>query len=221
MGRPHRHSRAWAALAFGLLALAAEVVGRAVTGRVDLGRHVATPSYANADYYPLLLAGLKLGLALLLARLTWRFAKARATARAGRRLLRAVGSRPPRPLPRLRVRLSPRLWLAAFGLTSLLYLVETDVDHISAGRWSLVAPWLHTSALCVFAVLAVVVALLWSAVADWLADYESYAEATIARARRLASTATRPPPRPQPRPSLSPRQLFGLAFESRPPPVPA
>ena len=40
--------------AFGLLALVAELVGRSLTHRVDLGRHLASPSYSGADYYPIL-----------------------------------------------------------------------------------------------------------------------------------------------------------------------
>ena len=53
-----------------------------------------TPSYSGADYYPFLLAGVKIGVALMLAALTWRFIKARAAARAARRLLVARGARP-------------------------------------------------------------------------------------------------------------------------------
>jgi hypothetical protein len=74
--------RLLARLALGLLALIAELVGRSLTHRLDLGRHVAAPSYAGADYYPFLLAVVKVGVALMLARLAWRFVKARAVARA-------------------------------------------------------------------------------------------------------------------------------------------
>jgi hypothetical protein len=221
MGRARRHPRAAAAAAFGLLALVAEIAGRSLTERIDVGRHVAAPGYADAAYYPFLLVSVKLGVALLLARLTWRFARARATARTGRRLLARLGRSPAQSVPRVRVTLSPRLWLAAFALTSLVYLAQTDVEQISAGHWPILAPWLHTSALSVFAVLAVVVALVWSAVAGWLNAYERYAEATIAHARRLAARGT---PRSRwrtPEPGLAPRRLFGIAFESRPPPVPA
>src|SRR5207253_2485655 len=83
-----------------LLALVAELAGRSLTNRLDVGRHVASPSYAGADYYPFLLAGVKVGVALMLAALAWRFVRARAAARAGRRLLAALGKRPagpPRP----------------------------------------------------------------------------------------------------------------------------
>jgi hypothetical protein len=221
MQQARRHQRLLSALAFALLALVAELAGRSLTHRLDVGRHVATPSYAGTDYYPFLLAAVKAGIALLLARLAWRFARAHAAARAGRRLLEAVGARPPtRRAPRMRVSLSPRLWLLAFAATALFYLVQTDAETISTGRWPLLAPWLHSSALPVFAVLAVCVAVLWSLVAGWLADYERFAEATIARARAVAGETTSAARRLTNARS-TPRRLFGLAFESRPPPAPA
>src|SRR5204862_3012602 len=123
----------------------------------------------------ILLAAVKFGVALMLAAIAWRFVRARAAARAGRRLLAAIGKRPARRAPRVRLDLKPRLWLAGFAITSLLYLVQTDAERISTGRWPLLAPWLHTSALPVFAVLAVLVALVYGVVARWLADYEQYA----------------------------------------------
>src|SRR5438034_4210451 len=102
MGRARSHSRLAGFAAFGLLALVAEIAGRDLTVRFDLGRHVPTPSYAGADYYPFLLAGVKIAVALMLAGLTWRFIRARSAARASRRLLSAVGARPVDP-PRRRV----------------------------------------------------------------------------------------------------------------------
>jgi hypothetical protein len=157
----------------------------------------------------------------LLARLAWRFAKARAAARAGRRVLAALGAAPSTMAPRLSLRLSARLWLLSFAVTSVLYLAQTDAESVSAGRWPLLAPWLHTSALPVFAVLSVLVALAWGAVARWLADYESYAEATYARAQRLVKRLVPRGGRPRTGRdrALAPRRLFGLAFESRPPPL--
>jgi hypothetical protein len=220
MDRARRHQRLFSGLAFGLLALVAELAGRSLTYRLDVGRHVASPGYAGADYYPFLLAGVKIGIALLLARLAWRFARAHAAARAARRLLAAVGRRPARA-PRVRVVLSARLWLASFVVTALFYLVQTDAEQLSNGRWALLAPWLHTSALPVFAVLAVLVAVVWGAVSGWLSDYERFAEAAFAHAHRAArDDRTRPVARPADA-LWTPRHLFGLAFESRPPPVPA
>src|ERR671936_2673341 len=113
MQRARRHQRLSSALAFALLALVAELGGRSLTHRLDVGRHVRSPSYSGADYYPFLLAAVKLGVALLLARLVWRFAPAPASARASPPVLEAVGKKP-RPAPRVRLELSPRLWLAAF-----------------------------------------------------------------------------------------------------------
>src|SRR5204862_1275678 len=219
MDRARRHQRLLSGLAFGLLALVAELVGRSLTHRLDVGRHVAAPGYAGADYYPFLLAGVKFGIALLLARLAWRFARAHSAARAARRLLTAVGSRPSRA-PRVRVVFSPRPWLASFFVTALFYLVQTDAERLSSGRWPLLAPWLHTSALPVFAVLAVLVAIGWGVVAGWLADCERLPEAAAAHAERAArvSAPLTDRRRTEARP---PRRGLGVAFQSRPPPAPA
>ena len=216
--RARRHHRFFSALAFGLLALVAELLGRSLAHRLDVGRHVRSPSYSGADYYPFLLAAVKLGVALLLARLVWRFVRARAAARAARRVLAAVGKEP-RPVPRMRLQVSPRLWLAAFAVTSVFALIHIDADRAATGRWPLLWPWLHTSALPVFAVLAVLVALAWGAVSRWLNEYERYARDTCAWAERLAGGSEPPRPQPSDHVSLPPRKLFGLAFESRPPPV--
>jgi hypothetical protein len=215
-----RHHVLLARLALGLLALVAELAGRSLTHRIDIGRHVASPSYSGADYYPILLIVVKAGMALMFARLAWRFAKARATARAARRRLRAQGHNGVARAPRVRFELSPKLWLAAFLVTSVIFLVQTDAEQLSTGRWPLLGPWLHTSALPVFAVLAVLVALLYGAVARWLTDYELYARETAANASRLCTDSS-PAPRPAALDEISPRTLFGLAIESRPPPAPA
>src|SRR5919197_3503919 len=170
MERARRHQRFSSALAFALLALVAELLGRSLAHRLDVGRHVRSPSYSGADYYPFLLVAVKLGVALLLARLTWRFVHARSAARAGHRVLAALGGSQ-RPAPRVRIELSPRLWLAAFVVTSVFALVHVDAEQAAGGRWTLLSPWLHTTALPVFAVLAVLVALAWGAVSRWLNEY--------------------------------------------------
>jgi hypothetical protein len=211
MERARRHHRLLSAAAFALLLVAAAVAGRWLTAQVDGLLHVGDPISASARYTPFLLLGVKIGSALLAARLAWRFVRAHATARAGRRLLTAVA-----PAPRLRLRLSPRLWLAAFGTNAVVYLAQADLERSAAT----LSPWLHTYALPVFALLAVVVAAAWGAVAGWLAEYESYAEETYSRSRRLA--AFLPPRRSRlARDSRAPRRLHGLAFESRPPPAAA
>jgi hypothetical protein len=214
--RARRYQRLLSALAFGLIALVAELVGRALTHRIDVGRHVAAPEYADASYYPILLAVVKVGIALLLARLAWRLVRARAAELAARRLLGAGGRR-----PRLRISLAPRLWLSFFVVTSLIYLVQMDAEGAATGRWPILAPWLHSSALPVFAVLAVACAFLWGVVQRWLAAYEEYAEEAVARALRLAGRTALRVRRPPVQFSEPPRRLFGLAFESRPPPLPA
>jgi hypothetical protein len=215
-----RRHRLLSISAFGLLALVAELAGRSLTHRLDVGRHVQQPSYAGAEYYPFLLAVVKVGVALMLARLAWRFARARERARAARRLADALGAAPSLRAPRVRIDLSPRLWLVSFAATAGFYLVQTDAEQFASGRWPLLAPWLHSSALPVFAVLAVLVAALYSGVARSLADYESYADETAAYARSLvAGTPPSLPCRAVPTEGVPPRRLFGLAFESRPPPL--
>jgi hypothetical protein len=209
-----------ARLALGLLALVAELAGRSLTHRIDVGRHVAAPSYDHADYYPILLIVVKVGVALMLARVAWRFVRARSVATAGARLLAARGQASARARPRVRIEISPKLWLGAFLATASIFLLQTDAERISTGRWPLLAPWLHTSALPVFAVLAVVVAFVYGVVARWLADYETYAQKTAADATRMCSV----PPAVKPQRSheeTAPRSRFGLAFDSRPPPAPA
>jgi hypothetical protein len=218
--RARRHQTLLARLALALLVLIAELAGRSLTHRVNIGRHVDAPSYSGTEYYPFLLAAVKVAVALMLARLAWRFVKARSVAAGARRLLDAHGRAAER-VPRVRLDLSPRLWLCSFVGTSLLYLVQTDAERVSAaGGWPEFAPWLHTSALPVFAVLSVVVAVVYTAVARWLADYERYAEAAAARAFRIGEYLL-VAPRPKPQAQISPRGLFGVAFEVRPPPTPA
>jgi hypothetical protein len=214
--RARRHQRFLARLAFGLLVLVAELAGRSLTQRLNVGRHVAKPGYAGADYYPFLLIGVKIGVALMLAQLAWRFAKARATARAARRLAVALGA-PARSAPRVRIEVSPRLWLVTFVATAVFYLVQSDAE----GRVLTFAPWLHSSALPVFAVLSVLVALLYRGASRWLADYESYAKETAAYARSLTAGRPLALQRRVTFDAVPPRRLYGLSFESRPPPVPA
>jgi hypothetical protein len=219
MERARRHQRFLARLALGVLALVAELAGRSLAHRLDFGRHVEAP-YSGAQYYPVLLAVVKVAVALMLARVAWRFVKARTVARAARRLLDAQGSASKHPAPRVRIELSPKLWLGSFLVTSLIYLVQVDAEGISAGRWPLLAPWLHTAALPVFAVLSVAVALIYRAVENWLSDYESYARETVARATRRVGERLLVPHTTLGE-LVTPRSLFGLAFESRPPPAPA
>jgi len=219
--RARRHQVLLARLALGLFVLIAELLGRSLTHRLDVGRHVEAPSYSGTQYYPFLLAAVKVGLALMLARVAWRFVKARAVASAANRLLDAHGRERTRRAPRVRLALSPRLWLCCFLGTAVIFLLQTDAERISTGRWPLLAPWLHTSALPVFAVLSVVVAVVYRAVARWLADYENYARATAACASRLVGTCAPLVARPTVHHNVPPRGLFGLAFDSRPPPAPA
>jgi hypothetical protein len=217
-GRPRARQRCLAGLALGLVAMIAELAGRSLTLRLDVGRHVGRVSYAHADYYPFLLAGVKIGVALMLARLAWRVAKAHLAARAARHVVAALGVRSVRRAPRMRIELSRRLWLLSFIVTASTYLVQADVDQIAAGDWHLLGPWLHSSALPVFAVLSVVVAVVFRTVELWLSDYEELAADTIALVRRL-TTGLFVAARQFLSARRAPRSLFGLAFESRPPPL--
>ncbi|HVV57965.1 MAG TPA: hypothetical protein VHC45_06340 [Gaiellaceae bacterium] len=207
--------------AFALLAIFAEVAGRSLTARVDGLFHVTPMARTTADYYPVLLVAVKILGALALAWALARLVRAWGAADAGNRLLVAVGHRPERRRPRLRPSLSPRVWLLSFATTSLAYLVQTDGEGIADGRWPVLAPWLHTYALPVFAVLSVLVALAWS-VLHWVRAVEEYAVRTLDRVREILGAACERTARwLLPVDDHGPRRRFGLAFESRPPPLTA
>lgn len=196
--------------------LAGEVAGRWLAANLPLVGGTPSRTHDGLDTWPFLVVGAKLGIALLVARLSWRLVQAHRVARAGERLLRATRAHAARPTPT--VGLSPRAWLISFTAMSLLYLVPMNTGEIRAG-WPLLAPWLHTQALPVFAVLAVVIAVLWRTISRWLAALEDYGEQlrTLIRVTgRAPGTAWR---RSVAR--FAPRALFGVAFQSRPPPVPA
>jgi hypothetical protein len=206
---------------FGVLVVCAEVAGRSLVARVDNALHVAPLARTDTSYYPFLLVGVKVAGALTLAALLARGLRAWAAADAGRRLLAAAGHEHHGPSPRLRPGLSPRVWIASFGATSVVYLVHADAESIAAGRWPELTPWLHTYALPVFAVLAVFVALAWR-FAGWLYEIEDFADRTLERVRRILGGSAQPQRRyPHPADDAAPRRRFGLAFESRPPPLPA
>lgn len=204
---------------FALFVLVAEVVGHSLTARVDRALHVEPLAPSGASYYPFLLAGAKIAAALVLAALLARLMRGHAAAEAGHRLL----GQPRADAPRLRIALSPRIWLLSFAGTSLVYLVHADAEEIAAGRWPLLAPWLHTYALPVFAALSVLVALAWS-LARWVHAVEDYGRRTLERARLILQAALRPARsrrRRRPADDHGPRRRFGLAFECRPPPLTA
>ena len=204
---------------FGALVLVAEIVGHGATTRVDRALHVAPLAPSGASYYPFLLAGAKIVAALVLAALLARLMRGRAAADAGHRLV----GRPRDRAPRLRIGLSPRIWLLSFASTSLVYLVHVDADGLAHGRWPLLAPLLHTYALPIFAALSVLVALAWS-LASWVHAVEDYGRRTLERARLILHAAlriVRTRRRHVPVDDDGPRRRFGLAFESRPPPLSA
>lgn len=205
-------------LAIGALVVAVlsgEVAGRWLVANLPLVDDVPRRRHGGLDAWPILVVVAKLGIGLLLARLSWRLVKAHRVARAGERLLRRRQLRASRPQPT--IGLSPRAWLASFVAMSVLYLVPTSYGDIS--REPLITPWLHAQALPVFAVLAVVVAVLWRTISRWLAALERYGESLrqLIRSPRVRATAVRSDYVC----SRAPRSLFGLAFQSRPPPAPA
>jgi hypothetical protein len=209
------------AVTFALLVLVAEVTGLSATTRLDRALHVEPLASTSASYYPFLLVATKIVAALALAALLARATRATAAADAGDRLLAAVTHGHERRAPKLRPGLSPRVWLASFAATSLVYLVHADVQGLAEGRWPLLSPWLHTYALPVFAAMSVLVAIAWR-FASWVHAVEDYAVRTIARVRRLRGAALRArTAHPRAGDDSAPRRRFGLAFESRPPPLPA
>ena len=207
---------------FAVLVVCAEVVGRSLIGRVDRVFHVSPLARTDTSYYPFLLVGVKVVGALTLAALLARGLRAWAAADAGRRILAAAGHPHETRSPRLRPGLSARVWAAAFTASSLAYLVHADAESLAAGRWPLLAPWLHTYALPVFAVLSVLVALVWR-FASWLHEIEAYADRTLQRVRgMLRSSASRVRVRyARPADDSAPRRRFGVVFASRPPPLAA
>lgn len=203
--------------AFAFLALVAELAGRSVTGRVDRTFHVAPLARSDTSYYPFLLAGVKVVAAFALAALAARAARTRASAEAGRRVLGVMDATVKRP--RLRLSLSVRVWALLFAATSLVYLAHTNAERIASRHAPVLAPWLHTYALPVFAVLAVVGALAWCVVDGWLVEYERYAVELVECASRvLGRVRARVAAYGKPLDDLAPRRRFGLAFECRPPP---
>ena len=206
---------------FAVLVMCAEVAGRALTRHVDDALHVAPLARTDTSYYPFLLVGVKAAGALLLAVLAARGLRAWATAAAGRRLLATAGHAYDTPAPRLRPGLSIRVWGASFAATSFVYLVHADTESAVAGRWPLLAPWLHTYALPVFALLAVLIAVAWR-LFGFLHEIEAFAVRTLERVRRVLARVERVRQQhPRAEDDTWPRRRFGLSFESRPPPLPA
>jgi hypothetical protein len=189
--------RRWLArLALGLLVLVVELTGRSLAVRIHIGP--GRVSYADASYYPVVLVCVKVGVALMLARLAWRFFQAR-------RVASLLGAS-----PRLRLELSWRLWLLSFLGTTAVFLLQTNAEHGAV----------HSSAIPIFAVLAVFVAVIYRSAERWLGDYERIAAVAVALCQRVA-THREPVDCAASAEAASPRRLFGIAFESRPPPAPA
>ena len=133
MQRARRHQRLFAGLAFALLAL---IGARRPEPDVPASTSAATwPRRATRvpTTTRLLLAAVKLGVALLFARLAWRFVRAHAAARAGRRVDQAGLAA--RAGPRVR----PDLLASAVAhrppVTRSSYSVQQDAEQAAVGRW--------------------------------------------------------------------------------------
>ena len=173
---------------FAVLAVVAEVAGRSFTAHVDRALHVAPLRRTGTTYYPFLLVGVK-----VVGALPWPRSS----------LAGCVPGRPPTPAsacstalghrhdarsPRLRPGLSPRVWLGVVRRHLRALPRALGADSAAAGRWTPLAPWLHTYALPVFAVVSVLVALVWRLRAGCTRS-RSYADRTLARVRRILTAA--------------------------------
>ena len=85
-----RRRRSIAVGAFALLALVTELLGHSVTIPIDRALHVAPLATPTTPYYPVLLAALKVVVALAAAAHVWRLLRAHATATAAERLVAAI-----------------------------------------------------------------------------------------------------------------------------------
>ena len=180
-------------------------------------------SYSGAEYYPFLLAAVKLGVALLLARLAWRFVRAHTAARAGRRVLAAVGksaapaaapaarplaaalARSPssRPRPSTSCRPTPSRPPPGAGRCSRPGCTPLRCPSSPCSPCSSRSPGARSPAGC-----ASTSATPRTPVPAQTGSAARAEPPRVAHAR--TETAAAPP-----------RKLFGLAFESRPPPLPA
>ena len=215
MRQARRHQRLSRGLALGLLALVAELTGRSLTHRLDFGRHVETPSYSGADYYPVLLAVVKVAVALMLARLAWRFVRARTVARGARRLLAAPMDRRSRAACHASASSSPpRLWLGSFVVDL------ADLSRADGRRGNLRRPLAAAGAVAAYgraAGLRRPVRRRRARVSRRRASGSPITRATRARRPRVRHVAWRPAcaaPRQAVADLVTPRSLFGLAFEA-------
>ncbi len=216
--------RSIAVAAFALLALVTELVGRSVTIRIDRALSVDPLATPTTPYYPFLLAGVKVVAALAAAALVWRVLRAHAD---GDRRRTGCCRRSAHRRPRLRLRLSrpalgaplarvvrrdlalvPRPDRRGARLAGALAAARAVAPHLRARRSSPCSRSCSRSA--------------GAPSATGSPTSSEYAAATFARVRR-------DPPRRHAAPAAAasrrttarPRRLFGLAFESRPPPLPA
>ena len=140
-----------------------------------------------------------------------------AAASAAERLLGRITRR-----PRLRITLSLRVWAHAFIATSVWYLLQNDAVRVSSGRWPLLAPWLHSYALPVFALCSLLLALAWGVTGLYLtfpagfrATLSSVSTLTVRRALPVSS-ASGADMRSEPEPAALVRRAVEAVPGSRP-----
>lgn len=210
-------SRQKALLTLLALAVAGEVAGRWAITQLPLVSRVPARSHDGLDAWPVIVIVAKAGLAIILASVTWRLGRAHRVALAAERLLASTGRTQSRP--DITIGLSFRVWAAAFLLMAGLYLVPTSTAELGSGCWPILAPWIHTPALPIFAIIAVLIALVWRTLSRWLEALEGYSRGLQALLRRLVRPLARR--HRTGAPFASPRSRFGVSFECRPPPLDA
>ena len=188
---------------FALLVLVAEVVGRSLTTRVDRAFHVAPLAPTGANYYPFLLVGLKVVGALALRR-----AARAARPRPGRGRARASGCSPRSGTARGTRRGSGRASRRGSGSRRSPRPRSVprppDAEERRRRPLAVLAPWLHTYALPVFAVVSRRSSRSLWRVRPLAARRRGLRRRTFARVRRLLRRRSRfrvaaHAPRPTPR----------------------
>ena len=101
---------------------------------------------------------------------------------------------------------------------SFLYHVPLDVAAPASGGWPLLSPWVHTEALPLFTLIALLLSIAWRTLRSWLDALEQYAAQLLALGHRGIAVIAMPRAAA---PAAPPRSLFGGAFASRPPPATA
>ena len=192
MERARRHQRLLSALAFGLLALVAELAGRSLTHRLELRPPRRDAELRGRRLLPVPARrreGRRSRSLLARARLALR-PRARAARAGGAARARRHGA--PRALPRLRLdALAAALARVLRASTSVFYLVQTDAEGARRPLAAALAVAAHLGAARLRRARGPLSRSSGAPCAAGSPTYEQYAQATVARARRLARAAHR------------------------------